>query len=98
MYYPDAQQPSSEYDQALLWSVLLLLAFGLLMVYSSSIASAGASRQTGFQETYYPAAPGRLSGGRSDRRRHRLSSAAARLGKKCRRGCFWPALPCWPWC
>ena len=27
--------------------------FGLLMVYSASIASAGASRQTGFQETYF---------------------------------------------
>ncbi|MEN6585830.1 MAG: putative lipid II flippase FtsW [Sulfuricella sp.] len=53
MYYPNAQKPSSEYDQALLWSVLLLLAFGLLMVYSASIASAGASRQTGFQETYF---------------------------------------------
>jgi cell division protein FtsW len=53
MYYPNAQKPSSEYDQALLWSGLLLLAFGLLMVYSSSIASAGASRQTGFQETYF---------------------------------------------
>lgn len=53
MYYPNAQKPSSEYDQALLWSVLLLLAFGLLMVYSASIASAGASRQTGFQENYF---------------------------------------------
>jgi len=53
MYYPNAQKPSSEYDQALLWSGLLLLAFGLLMVYSSSIASAGASRLTGFQETYF---------------------------------------------
>ncbi|MDD5404077.1 MAG: putative lipid II flippase FtsW [Sulfuricella sp.] len=53
MYYPNAQKSGSAYDQALLWSVLLLLAFGLVMVYSASIASAGASRQTGFQETYF---------------------------------------------
>ncbi len=53
MYYPNAQQPRSDYDQALLWSSLLLLAFGLIMVYSSSIASAGASRQTGFNESYF---------------------------------------------
>ena len=53
MYYPGSQQPRADYDQALLWSALLLLAFGLIMVYSSSIASAGASRQTGFQESYF---------------------------------------------
>jgi cell division protein FtsW len=53
MYYPNAQQPRSDYDQALLWSSLLLLAFGLIMVYSSSIASAGASRLTGFNESYF---------------------------------------------
>jgi cell division protein FtsW len=53
MYIPLGKQPRSEYDQALLWFSLLLLIFGLVMVYSSSIATAGASRQTGFQETYY---------------------------------------------
>ncbi|MDP2828758.1 MAG: putative lipid II flippase FtsW [Sulfuricellaceae bacterium] len=53
MYIPLSKQPRSEYDQALLWFSLLLLIFGLVMVYSSSIATAGASRQTGFQETYY---------------------------------------------
>ncbi len=53
MYYPGSQQPRSDYDQPLLWSVLLLLAFGLIMVYSSSIATAGAGRQTGFQESYF---------------------------------------------
>lgn len=53
MYYPNAQQPRADYDQALLWSSLLLLAFGLIMVYSSSIASAGASRLTGFNESYF---------------------------------------------
>jgi cell division protein FtsW len=53
MYYPAAQHARAEYDQPLLWSVLLLLAFGLIMVYSASIASAGASRMTGFNESYF---------------------------------------------
>ncbi len=53
MYYPAAQHARPDYDQPLLWSVLLLLAFGLIMVYSASIASAGASRQTGFNESYF---------------------------------------------
>ncbi|MBU0593049.1 MAG: putative lipid II flippase FtsW [Pseudomonadota bacterium] len=53
MYYPAAQHARAEYDQPLLWSVLLLLAFGLIMVYSASIASAGASRMTGFNENYF---------------------------------------------
>lgn len=53
MYYPASQHARAEYDQPLLWSVLLLLAFGLIMVYSASIASAGASRMTGFNESYF---------------------------------------------
>ncbi|MEO1767480.1 putative lipid II flippase FtsW [Thiobacter sp. AK1] len=48
-----AQHAKPDYDQALLWTVLLLLAFGLVMVYSASIAMAGASRYTNHQETYY---------------------------------------------
>jgi cell division protein FtsW len=53
MYYPAAQHARAEYDQPLLWSALLLLAFGLIMVYSASIASSGASRMTGFNESYF---------------------------------------------
>ena len=40
-------------DESLLWSAILLLAFGLVMVYSASIATAEASRLTGFDPTYY---------------------------------------------
>jgi cell division protein FtsW len=47
------QHAKPDYDRALLWTVLLLLAFGLVMVYSASIALAGASRYTGHQESYY---------------------------------------------
>ncbi len=48
-----AQHTKPDYDQGLLWTVLVLLAFGLVMVYSASIATADASRYTGYQETYY---------------------------------------------
>lgn len=41
------------YDQPLLWTVILLLGFGLIMVYSASIAIAGASKITGGNEFYY---------------------------------------------
>jgi cell division protein FtsW len=40
-------------DGSLLWSVILLLAIGLVMVYSASIATAEAERLTHFQPTYY---------------------------------------------
>lgn len=47
------RSPVAEYDQTLLWTALLLLVTGLVMVYSASIATAEASRYTGFQSTYF---------------------------------------------
>ncbi|WP_374352862.1 putative lipid II flippase FtsW [Chitinimonas sp.] len=41
------------YDQSLVWSVLLLLAIGLVMVYSASIAAAEVDKDTGFRSTYF---------------------------------------------
>ncbi|MEQ1674226.1 MAG: FtsW/RodA/SpoVE family cell cycle protein, partial [Candidatus Nitrotoga sp.] len=42
-----------QYDAMLLWIVLVLLAWGLVMVYSASIATAEASRFTGYRAEYY---------------------------------------------
>ncbi len=42
-----------EYDAGVLWASILLLTFGLVMVYSSSIAVAEASRFTGGKPTYF---------------------------------------------
>lgn len=42
-----------EYDRVLVWLVAALLAIGLVMVYSASIATAEASRYTGYQAIYY---------------------------------------------
>ena len=41
------------WDASLAWTALLLLALGLVMVYSSSIAMAEASRHTGFRPWYF---------------------------------------------
>ncbi|MEO8977665.1 MAG: FtsW/RodA/SpoVE family cell cycle protein, partial [Casimicrobiaceae bacterium] len=42
-----------DYDVSLAWAALLLLAIGVVMVYSASIASAEASSHTGFRAWYY---------------------------------------------
>jgi cell division protein FtsW len=44
---------SAEFDVAMLWVIVLLVAVGLLMVYSSSIASASESRFTRLSSTYF---------------------------------------------
>ena len=42
-----------EYDRSLAWAALLLMAIGLVMVYSASIATAEASRFSGSNAAYY---------------------------------------------
>jgi len=52
--YIKAERASpAEFDQALVWTGLILLLLGTVMVYSASIATAEASRFTGNQPTYY---------------------------------------------
>ena len=55
MAYADARTraPLAEFDEGLIWTTLLLLALGLVMVYSASIAIAEGSRATAHQPTYY---------------------------------------------
>ena len=55
MFYTDVKPrvPQAEYDQALVWVTALLLALGLVMVYSASIAIAEGSRSTGYQSGYF---------------------------------------------
>jgi cell division protein FtsW len=47
------QAAAPEYDRSLAWSALLLLAIGLVMVYSASIATSEASRYTGANAAYF---------------------------------------------
>ena len=55
MFYTDVKPrlPQAEYDQGLVWVTVLLLALGLVMVYSASIATAEGSRSTGYQPAYF---------------------------------------------
>jgi len=55
VFYIDAKSraPIAEFDQGLVWTTVLLVGLGLVMVYSASIAIAESSRATGFQPTYY---------------------------------------------
>lgn len=43
----------AEYDSGVLWAALFLLTFGMVMVYSSSIATAEASQFTGGKTSYF---------------------------------------------
>lgn len=47
------RRSAAEYDNVLTWIVTALLAIGLVMVYSASIATAEAGKYTGYQPTYY---------------------------------------------
>ncbi|MDR1463084.1 MAG: putative lipid II flippase FtsW [Azoarcus sp.] len=47
------QAPVSELDPALSWSAAILLVFGVVMVYSASIATAEGSSYTGYQADYF---------------------------------------------
>jgi cell division protein FtsW len=50
---PRATRAMLTYDASLAWAALLLLAFGLVMVYSASIAMAEASTHTGNRAWYF---------------------------------------------
>jgi cell division protein FtsW len=45
--------PQAQFDELLVWVLIALLALGLVMVYSASIATAEANKYTGYQPAYY---------------------------------------------
>lgn len=51
--YLDAPAAQPELDHTLLWSALALLLFGVVMVYSASIAISAGSKISGHQPAYY---------------------------------------------
>jgi cell division protein FtsW len=53
MMMPKERANGPAYDQMLLWVTLIMLAIGLVMVYSASIAMAEANKTTGHQSTYF---------------------------------------------
>ena len=95
VFAKDAAAP--EYDRSLAWAALLLMAIGLVMVYSASIATAEASRHSGSNAAYYLLRHAVFLG-------VALAAAMAvfllpvRYWQKARRGCSSPAWCCWCWC
>ncbi len=53
MFYTATRPQRPDYDPSLVWTTLMLLALGLVMVYSASIVSAEGGRYTGYRSTYY---------------------------------------------
>ncbi|MEW6314094.1 MAG: putative lipid II flippase FtsW [Pseudomonadota bacterium] len=53
MYYPGRQRILPDHDAMLVWISVMLLAIGLVMVYSASIAIAEAGKATHHQPLYY---------------------------------------------
>jgi cell division protein FtsW len=51
--YLDRAPVRADQDLVLIWSAALLLAIGIVMVYSASIASAEVDRHTGYRSTFY---------------------------------------------
>ncbi len=49
----DRRARAAEYDESVVWTALVLLTLGLVMVYSASIATAESARFTGGQATWY---------------------------------------------
>jgi cell division protein FtsW len=47
------REPQLPFDAGLFWSALLLASLGLVMVYSASVAMAGAEKFTGFRPSYF---------------------------------------------
>ncbi len=52
-YIKAGRASPAEFDEALVWTALILLLLGMMMVYSASIATAEASRFTGNQPAYF---------------------------------------------
>jgi cell division protein FtsW len=78
----------SEIDLALLWSTLILLLIGMVMVYSASMATAEAARAHRPSAGLLSGSPCRFSDHRAPRRRYRFSGADDQLGRSGPRGSF----------
>ena len=81
------------YDASLAWAAILLLAIGLVMVYSASIAMAEASAHTGFRAWYFLARHAMFVGVGARRRVRRVPGADEGLAARSRPGSSWAA-PC----
>ena len=75
------------YDASLAWAALLLLAIGLVMVYSASIAMAEASAHTGYRAWYFLARHAHVRRASASSPRSSRSRCPSRRGSAARPGC-----------
>ena len=78
LYAARTPKPTAELDFSLLWLAMALLAIGLVMVYSASIATAEAAKYTGHNGAYYLMRQGIFIA--DGRRRRRWLRSACRCG------------------
>ena len=83
------------YDASLAWPALLLLAIGLVMVYSASIAMAEATAHTGYRAWYFLVRHGVFVAVGARRGARRVPGADEGVAARSRRGSSSPASCCW---
>jgi cell division protein FtsW len=88
----------SEVDLALLWSTLMLLVIGMVMVYSASMAIAEAGRQTGNQSAYFLIRHAVFLVMALVAAGHGFPGADGRPGSAGHRGSSSSVSCCWRWC
>ncbi len=86
------------YDASLAWAALLLLAAGLVMVYSASIAMAEASSYTGFRAWYFLVRHGLFLAAGLVAATRRVPDPDEGMASGSRRGCSPARRSCSCWC
>jgi hypothetical protein len=97
LYTLRAPKTTAELDFSLLWLALALLAIGLVMVYSASIATAEAARYTGHNGQFYLSAR-RYSSASGSPSAWPPSRCRCASGSRLRPISSSPACCCWWWC
>ena len=86
------------FDQALLWVTVALLAFGLVMVYSASVALPDNPKFARYAHTHFLRAPRRLHGAVLRRRAAGVPGADGDLGEGGALAVRRSRCCCWWWC
>jgi hypothetical protein len=94
---PAAPARVQGFDQALLWVTVALLAWGLVMVYSASIALPDNPRSRRYAHTHFLVRHALFLGGVRLRAGCCLPGPGEDLGAA-RPGCSSPRCCCWSWC
>ena len=84
-----------EYDQPLVWVTLLLMLFGMVMVYSASIALPDSPKFANYKNNYFLQRQAMFIVAVDHRRRCSCSASGSRSGSATRRSCSSARWSCW---